>query len=83
MLSYNQLRVLTGALSVSNAVLCLTGIRAIKVINEQHDRVEKMCNITKYLVHLLEEHDVPLTEFDVIALSDLGALMVDKEDSTN
>lgn len=35
-------------------------------------RYEKLHGITTYLVDMLEQNDVPLSEFDLIALSELG-----------
>lgn len=74
MFTYNQLRILTGLLAVSNIALSINGLKVIKSYRNQMKRHIKLLEMTTYLVHLVEEHDIPLSRFDLIAMTDLGLL---------
>lgn len=66
----NQLafyRFMTLLLLANNGVACYTGLKTIK----QYKKLQRM---TIYLAHLIDEHDVPLSQFDIIAMTELGLI---------
>lgn len=57
-----------GGLAVNQAAWYFNTKRILK---ESHLRYEKLHSGTLYLIHVLEENDVPLTDFDAIAFQEL------------
>lgn len=43
--------------------------RQRKMLNAQSKSIVKLANLNKYIVDVMIKHDVPITQFDLIALS--------------
>lgn len=64
---YREITKLTmlGALVVETAIL----IRMAFIIKEQNLTITTLENVSRYYVDMLDKNDVPLTDYDVIALN--------------
>jgi hypothetical protein len=60
-------KLMTLVLLVNNGAACYAGLRTIK----QYKKLHKM---TVYLAYLCDEHEVPLSQFDIIAMTELGLI---------
>jgi hypothetical protein len=47
------------------------GLTLIKALHKEQERNKNFAELTRYMASLLEKYDVPLTEFDVIALNEI------------
>ncbi|AVO25281.1 hypothetical protein SEA_ODESZA_41 [Gordonia Phage Odesza] len=64
---YREITKLTmlGALVVETAIL----IRMAYAIKEQNLTITTLENVSRYYVDMLDKNDVPLTDYDIIALN--------------
>lgn len=51
------------------AVVAYVIRRQRKMLNAQSKSIVKLANLNQYLIDVLDHHDVPITQFDSIALN--------------
>lgn len=55
--------------------------RLVHLYQKQSKQYKKLHNLTTYLVDMLEKNNVGLTDFDMIALQNLGVRITVREES--
>ena len=61
-----------GFLVCSNILTYISAVIIAARLNQEMLRYKKLNEATEYMIHILEEHGVDLSEFDWIALNDLA-----------
>lgn len=68
----NRKDVLIVTLAASNVVLAAAGTKILRTNIRLNARHRKMWEMSSYLIRMLEDRDVDLSEFDLIAFRELG-----------
>jgi hypothetical protein len=70
MLNHNQL--LIGGLVISNIALLASVKAVVKNLEKQKHDYKKLHNMMEYMVNIIEENEIELSEFDMVALGYLS-----------
>lgn len=71
-MSVSNARQVIAVLVATNLITYASAIAILRALRKQDRRHKKLAEMILYLSDLIEKHDVPLTEFDAIVLSQIA-----------